>query len=254
MKTFKNLFTVIVLMLMSLVQGMELKAQSAELISDEFKGEFFVSSDYMITPKIMSRDFYSRVVNVYNDDMSLYITIDPKATNDESMVGAINGYIITQTLFNSDELIEYIVISTGKLAIMNELGDKLYELIDDNLTLDSQLQVLTINNNYYLSIKYINTSIYRINLPTNSVPTETTQSRSSVYPSSTSSEVQISYDLAAEGILTIMDMNGKVAMRKTLDAGASKLTVNVENYQPGTYVAVIVSNGKRVQTDKFIKY
>lgn len=74
-----------------------------------------------------------------------------------------------------------------------------------------------------------------------------------IFPSLVTTELQVETQSPSNTILTIIDLSGRVAIRKTLTTeGYNRSTLNVQNLAAGTYFITLESGATKV-TEKFVK-
>ena len=227
-----------------------------------------------------STDILSEKTNAFISDSGLnYYTLD-KITNNiyiydvsHNLIKTINIvpnsgsyiesiYYMSDKLFNSDNLIEFI------LVFRTNLGSYTYEmtLYNENATILQQIGTKEVanvikdtNNNFKLITSTDKSTtfgdprlfdVYSLS-GTLSISQQNLLNKSIIaYPNPADNIITITNLLENDGneILSVFDMNGKKVLEKKIDKNSSELNLNVENLKSGLYLYKI-----KDKTYKFIK-
>lgn len=222
--------------------------------SDEATASFFYTiSSTGTSPNINNK------IKIYNSDYSVYkettLTsipsdkiIDIINEGDFNMELFLNPYSVfaTKHLFNSDDKIEFLVLSCCKCdptyslqlydedgTLLQDFGAKRYAKIVQ--TSDNKLKLI-VGSNRSDSV----TSIYTLPGTLSSVSLKSATVSDSPYPNPASTTVTLPYSIASGTTTTmsIYNTKGLLIEQKTIDSVFDKILLNVSSYEPGTYVYI----------------
>lgn len=222
-------------------------------------------------------------INLYNNKFEIFksLTLNTgtifEATrvlnlDDSEFSEDINQYvIITQSLFNDDEKIEFVrsVYDTSEgrtkaLEIVNEDNEVLTTIeCPENSDYKSYPYILKWDGSFYFAIMsrdYENTyswNIYLIEKATNSIRKVNTAPLMSVMPVLAKRNSTVNVTLDAEtvkngGELIITDSNGRTVGRSYVDAGQTSVPVTTDRMGSGVYNITLTEKGKKVENARII--
>ncbi len=191
---------------------------------------------------------YSNIVNVYNDSHNLVKTI-----NIPSQLNVWGISLISDKLFNNDELLEFIVVtSTDNYTLVNENGIILQDLGIGYGT--DGIKLLKVGEQYKLITYHYNPAVYSVySLPgtyLDIIESPSIQNKLIGYPNPTTNKLYISNVLenGESAVIEIFDTNGKKVMEEQVSRNNSEISIDVSDLSNGVYIYKI--NDK---TSKFIK-
>ncbi|MDR3705859.1 MAG: T9SS type A sorting domain-containing protein [Paludibacteraceae bacterium] len=217
--------------------------------SDEATTSFFYTvSSTGTSPNINTK------IKIYNSDYSVYKestlaipstkSIDQGDYNTDLFLNPY-GVFATKHLFNSDDKIEFLVLSWCMMCsstyslqlydedgtLLQDFGVKRYAKIIQ--TTDSKLKLI-IGLNSTDSV----TSIYTLPGTLSSVSLKSATVSDSPYPNPASTTVTLPYSIASGTTTTmsIYNTKGLLIEQKTIDSVFDKILLNVSGYEPGTYI------------------
>lgn len=212
-------------------------------------------------------EFNTNQFKLYNTDHSLWKTITyPTISGSTASV-----WNISETLFNTDGLIEYIVHYTTstspfqyQIKILNENGVLIKDLPNRTYTAitppNNIVQSIGVNS-YKLVVSDGNTirEVYSLpgttsNLGVSDNPMSELSGIS--FPNPTSQTITIPYQLAngqTSGQLKIYNSTGALIESFQVDSNFNDLILDVSSYSNGVYLYKIVSNGIESESKSFVK-
>jgi hypothetical protein len=197
----------------------------------------------------------SSKIKIYNSDYSVYKettltsipsdkAIDQNEYNTDLFLNPY-GVFATKHLFNSDDKIEFLVLSWCMMCssgysmqlvdedgtLLQNFGVKNYAKIVQ--TTDNKLKLL-VGLNSTDSV----TSIYTLPGTLSSVSLKSATVSDSPYPNPASTTVTLPYSIASGTTTTmsIYNTKGLLIEQKTIDSVFDKILLNVSSYEPGTYI------------------
>lgn len=227
----------------------------------------------------------TKTIEIYNTNQSLFKSIAvPTASTSITTAGSV--YYISETLFNSDNLIEYAYVGytgsgpniTAKFYIFNENGSQLFfrDSAQFSFSTTSNLSVANTEPVFYDGTK----TVMRLNIGSNAVayeyydlpgtlpciqcsgsgPTSAraeSQSNNSepvFYPNPANGQLKLKYELPAgykTACIKVQDLQGKEieTFRVTNAFDAIYLP---ENYNSGLYIYSLIIDDKVVKREKII--
>jgi hypothetical protein len=196
-------------------------------------------------------------LKIYNETHSLIKTIQFPVTSGYSFK---NLLLISDKLFNADNLIEFIVVgynqstSTYKSTLINENGVILQEFgnraeayVIKGLTGNSKL--VTILSGFYTGTKYYD--IYSLPGSLLNVLQNKLANKSLIgYPNPAANKIAFTNPLKSgeKDVLEVFDINGKKVLQENVSGESKEINLDVTNLTRGIYIYKI--NG---ETNKFIK-
>jgi hypothetical protein len=222
---------------------------------------------YMKTTKLSILSDNDDEITVYNEDLSLYKTINISNFIPEGKICDIESTklgdkYLTQTLFNEDDLIEFIVSGEGFFAIVNENNEELFrdnvsgDVSECNLFETTSYTYIQVQTSYYsMEEGYIDESkLYLINKDASSNIPALTQVKSFSHPNPARETINIAYNLqgAETGTVVINSLSGKLIDRQTVKGDAASFNYSTRRLASGTYVVSVEANGKQLSSEKII--
>ena len=160
-------------------------------------------------------------------------------------------------MFNSDDLIEFIVLYANvkdSMYLYNESGTELTQFGNyDNAT------IITNGNITYLLVNNIeggdSTVIYSLpgQMTTDISQTKVqTLNKLTAYPNPTANTINLLYNLKPGETtqMRIYNVNGVLIDTKTIDSNFDRIQLNVENYAPGIYFYEVNGQSSRFIVNK----
>ena len=204
-------------------------------------------------------------ITIYNSDWSLY-----------RQVILPNGYGyyggISDKLFNSDSLIEFLISTPGlnrTISVINELGQIVFTFPDSTISPDGPNGIINIGNDF--KFRYLTNSFqYRVfslpgTLPCNqcnftSGITEPNQgsglSGLNVYPNPFNNSLEINYNFLSKQDnprIIITDILGRELRTLPLVNQSDKITINTTDLPRGTMIISLYGNTQNPVSKKVIK-
>lgn len=237
-------------------------------IENSYVGNLQVSNLTSGGYKYYNIDLVSNQVKVYNTNHSIYKTINlPTPTGSDVYKDVI---LLSDNLFDTDNLIEFILLYKNSLSPVLFLGKVINEngtvILQNNRT---SFQVFNISGSFKLKCKSINgdsTIIYSLSgsLPCDACggPTSivknnstTTNTLPNAYPNPTSTQITIPYTLTnsdTKGKINIYDINGKILREYNVDNTFEILILDTQEFSAGTYYYNLTSNSGVSDAKKII--
>jgi len=270
---------------MALVLNVNLSAQSL-ILKESFSGYTTLEDYYMKSPMISVITDYDDlpgtipeikptedemrqakeedyIVKVYNEDLSLYKSINitnlfPENIYLEDIESEKEGdkrFYLTQTLFNNDDLLEFIILAETYFAIVNENGTVLFkkDIQNRNYIYFSLIEMAT---KTYLRVTDDSNDThdyYLIDKNASAVSSPLLQKVYS-YPNPAKEYINIAYDLQGKrvGYISVFDMNGnKVAGKKVTDK-QKYCYFPTTDMPSGMYIVTVDVAGKQISSEKII--
>lgn len=194
-------------------------------------------------------------IKIYNADHTLKKEFSPTIPTDyEVIVSNYDNFILSKNIFNSDNLLEIVVIlrnfNTGTssysdiVRIYNEDGDIVKDFgdgyfIEDIYNFHVFHDNTTGTNKLRLSKgTYVNQSTEIYNLNTTSLATKEIQSKGklSAFPVPTSKILNIINPQNGTNKVEVYDTSGKLILNKMFNSYDNKISVDVENLPKGNYI------------------
>jgi hypothetical protein len=228
-----------------------------------------LEDSYMKTTKLSVLSDNDDEITVYNEDLSPHKTINISNFMPGGRICEINSmklgdkrFNLTQTLFNEDDLIEFIVSGEGFFAIINENNVELFrenvsgDVSECNLFETTSYTYIQIPTYYYSEEDgYIEESkLYLINKGASSNIPALTQVKSFSHPNPARETINIAYNLqgAETGTVVINSLSGKLIDRQTVKGDAASFNYSTRRLASGTYVVSVEANGKQLSSEKII--
>jgi len=211
-------------------------------------------------------------IEIYNEDMTpdkviKLSDLDPNALRFVSLESAKLGdkrFYVTESLFNGDDLYEFIILAKEYFAVVNENGDVLYkELFEAEFESGSDFSVHLFEtsslDNTYLLVESVNlqwvytTTMYRINKYGASGIDATPQlTKVKSYPNPVKEYVTVDYDLgaASEGMISLVDLQGKTVLQKKIDNTSSTCKLSFGKFKSGIYVINVKAGDQIISSEK----
>ena len=224
--------------------------------------------------KLMIQDLKGFKIRLYDHSSNLWKTIN--VINKPNYGITWLGHI-TDKLFNSDTLIEYVVryqsmIPLAQVPVILEIQNENGQVIKTFPGTPFSSQLLDYNNGMYkLSVYYLDSNNYNIyslpgTLPCDSCsvgnsspkpgkPSTNNTLISSPVPNPTTNEVSISYTLPVDvqtGELLFTNNEGRVIKRQRVSDQQSQITVNMAGVPNGIYYYYINAGSSRSDTKKLV--
>lgn len=194
-------------------------------------------------------------IKIYNVDHTLKKQFSPAIpTNYKLIVSNYDNFILTKNIFNSDDLLEIVVIfrnwntETSSYAdiiriynedgiIVKDFGDGYYmedlfnfHVFHDNTTGKNKLRLS--------KGTYINQTTEIYNLNTTSLATKEIQSKNklSAFPIPTNKILNVINPKNGVNKIEVYDASGKIVMNKNFGSSENTISLDVENLSKGIYV------------------
>ncbi len=201
-------------------------------------------------------------IEIYNEDLTLYKSLDiealaPEAIGFAEIVSYKMGdkyFCTTQTLFNDDDLLEFIVVGEGFFSIINENGVVLTKEVFDSphyfklFEMSAQNYIVVESDNNMMSCFYL------ITKGNNSDLKSVTLSKVTSFPNPAKDYINIGYDLqgATTGNITISNLSGKMMDKISISSEQKLFRYSTTKLNPGTYVVSVEANGQQLSSEKII--
>lgn len=218
-----------------------------------------LENSWMNEPKILMRDedssFDGKVyeMTLYNEDFSLYKNLEIRnimreATNGFGWLYDNNHkeFFVTQTFFNNDDLLEFVVSRPGTLsvlgyfAIVNENGEVLFK---DEGRFSGKFMLFEIGEKRYFLARAIYTEtdtflIYEVTDGSNVSESSPVLKKIGIFPNPATDHINITYSInkADSPIMTITNVSGQTVTTIMLDPNQKQYKLDVSRYTPGTYI------------------
>lgn len=190
----------------------------------------------------------TNVLQVYNSSHTLIKTINIPSEIDISGIS-----LISDKLFNNDNLLEFIVVSNYEsYTLINESGTILQDLGSGYGT--DGIKLIKIGNEYKLITYNYDPPVYNVySLPGTYLEImeyPSVSNRFFGYPNPVADRITITNPLENEenALLEVFDMTGKRVIHQNISGNETTINLDVSNLNNGTYIYKI--NG---QVNKFIK-
>ncbi|MCC8147017.1 MAG: T9SS type A sorting domain-containing protein [Bacteroidales bacterium] len=261
--------------LISCTANLSLSSQTLSLVKS-FSSETRLEDYFMKQPKISSlpndnasyvpdqemKSETDYIMEVYNDDLTLYKQINisqlfGKNVYPEEIESEKQGdkrFYLSQTLFNNDDLMEFIITGEDYFAVVNEKGDFLFkEKIDSRNYI--YFYVVEIGNKNYLRVSDESGNkedYFQIGNTTSG--TSAPLVKTSSYPNPAKEYILINYDLQGNrtGYISILDMNGKKVAGKKVTDNQVNCRFSTNGLTPGMYIVTVDTAGKPLSSEKIL--
>ncbi|MGN0032663.1 MAG: T9SS type A sorting domain-containing protein [Candidatus Limimorpha sp.] len=209
--------------------------------------------------KYLIFDNVSKTLNIYNLDYSLYKMVNISVPDGYSL--SISVSFPSKHLFNSDDKMEFLITAynfasiSGILLVLNEDGDVVHTISDDNKALFPH-SIVENNGDFKLIVygldsqqKY-HTCVYSLPGTYESVDSDNADVNSLCYPNPAKDFVRLHYTMkkGATGVLKVFDANGVLVDEKSVGSDFDEIILDVSNYPSGIYIYECNGN-----TNRFIK-
>lgn len=213
-------------------------------------------------------------MEIYNEDMTLdkeikISDLDPNGirfVRIESVKQGDKHFYITQSLFNNDDLYEFIVLAKGYFAIVNENGDLIHkENLGEDFVSGADFSVFLFetssSDNTYLFVEQVNpqwaytTTVYRINKQDISgINSESQLTKVKYYPNPARDYMTVNYDLGTtlSGNITLTDLQGKVVLQKGIDNTNTSCNLLLNKFKSGVYVINVKAGDQLLSSERVI--
>jgi hypothetical protein len=222
--------------------------------------------------KYVTQNLTSKIITIYNQNHSIYKTIDVTAQIGTNWSSGIS--YISENLFNTDNLVEFVTYIPGtdpcgngqnnyKVIIINELGNIIFQR--DSVAQQFALSVFNSpqGTKMLLTQRVLcpyqrATSIYSLsgtlftNIVKNDISGEETLK---IYPNPSSNYFKIEYELPKnvdEGIMEIYDMQGQLVKSYRISSQLKDIVLQTEELTSGSYIVNISADNVLV-SKKIIK-
>ena len=220
--------------------------------------------------KYYSMDVPNKQCRLYNQDHSLWKTINISTPTSNYLYDI---KYISQHLFNSDDLIELLVVLYEYIPTSATDGYYIYttRVINENdndlvnipgggynsiLKVDANYKLLSYVYDFSEIIYLVTTKVYSIPGSPVSVPVlENPMISDPAFPNPTSDVINIPFQLPAQTkdcILFISDMNGRVILKQKLDTEQNPLKLNTSAFSKGSYLYYLKSASFQTKPEKII--
>lgn len=134
---------------LALLAALACNAASAQYISTKEVGNANGWTAFTSDPSAMMAGYGKNMVTIYNDDFSVNRTISISIPDDEVVI-PIDQIVVSQRLFNSDDLYEVVVQSGSEYKVYNENSELLGVIPSVKLmTVGTKNYIYTYDNNEY---------------------------------------------------------------------------------------------------------
>jgi hypothetical protein len=189
----------------------------------------------------------------------IWIQLETPATGDSTfgLIFNYSGSVGTEIargnlqIIDANQNVYYLVFPGGVILNPGTYAFGVYEGVGVGIGLSQSTELFTPNVNFFnvggtWTASGIQTSRFIrpvFGTPFANVKENTAENNLRVYPNPTSDKLSISFEqaLSEAGDLTVVDLNGRVVLQQTLNAGAQHLTMHVNTLQAGTYLLHVQS-------------
>ncbi len=191
------------------------------------------------------------IIVFYNSDYSVYKSVEINRSINN--YGIYNVYLVSDKLFNTDNIIEFIIDNNESLSVYNELGTKLIDLCGAGFypksvfNIGNQTKILFTSNSYDPDSAIIYSVLGQ--LTETSIITLKSALIDQAYPNPSKTTISLPYSLNDGEISTmqIFNVKGVLIETKTIGSNYNKILLNVENYPAGVYLYEV-----KGQSGKFV--
>jgi hypothetical protein len=207
------------------------------------------------------------VIEIYNEDLTLYKSINVSGLVSgaigifpiESQKAGDKLFYLTQTLFNDDDLIEFIVYGSNFFAVVNENGNVLFRQTTSGQIESDYHHLIETTNYIYLGIEdYAENDwayqLYLINRSNVSGMPALTPVKTFSYPNPAKESINIAYNLqgATTGVVKIISLSGELIDQKEVNGNADSFNYQTRRLTRGAYIVSVEAQGKQLSTEKII--
>lgn len=222
---------------------------SAQYITTKEVGQAIGWTAYTSAPaaQMVGADYNSQRVIIFNDDFT-----EAESFAYTGMLGSLGDIIVTQHLFNEDDLYEIVcseMSSDGMgihYAVYNQNGERLGEIPTTNLmTVGTKNYIFDYDNSVY--------TLYAIEAAQEGTMSLCKVQGVTVYPNPATSGQMIRFEIPEAGIsdVRVYDSNG-VEKFRTVDAGSDAVSVGASTLGKGVHPYTVTGDDGKTHSGKLI--
>ncbi len=183
-------------------------------------------------------------VNIYNDDFSIYKSFSLALSESES-IAQMDQVVVSQHLFNSDDLYEVVVISDGEWKVYNEQSEMLGTIPSPNLMrVGKKNYIYTYDNGEY--------TLYALESHTNSLVSVRKLEGVRVFPNPANAGEMVRFQLPEGTIADINVYNAAGTKEIHMVGGEGTLELPSQNLGSGVHPFKVTDDKGQTHSGKLI--